>query len=163
MHTQFQLVGRTLVIVILILGVASILVTFPMIRQLGTSLLASAGIAGLVLGLAARPTIENLVAGLQLAFSRPISLDDVVVIQEEWGRIEEITATYVVVRIWDQRRLIVPFSWILQQPFQNWTRVNADILGSVYSRSGAPRGTRGHSEKLGQVGSTCLPASSNRR
>lgn len=132
MHTQFRLLRRTLMIVIIIIGVASILMTFPMIRQLGTSLLASAGIAGLVLGLAARPTIENIVAGLQLAFSKPITLDDVVVIQGEWGRIEEITATYVVVRIWDQRRLIVPFSWILQQPFQNWTRVNADILGSIY-------------------------------
>jgi len=132
MHTQFRLLRRTLMIAIFIIGVASILMTFPMIRQLGTSLLASAGIAGLVLGLAARPTIENMVAGLQIAFTKPITLDDVVVIQGEWGRIEEITATYVVVRIWDQRRLIVPFSWILQQPFQNWTRVNADILGSVY-------------------------------
>lgn len=132
LHTQFRLVGRTLDFVIVFIGVASILMTFPTIRQLGTSLLASAGIAGLVMGLAARPTIENMVAGLQLAFTKPITLDDVVVIQGEWGRIEEITATYVVVRIWDQRRLIVPFSWILQQPFQNWTRVNADIIGTVF-------------------------------
>jgi small-conductance mechanosensitive channel len=132
LHTQFRIMRRTLITVVIIIGSAAILMTFPTVRQLGTSLLASAGIAGLVLGLAARPTIENLVAGMQLAFTKPVTIDDVVVIQGEWGRIEEITATYVVVRIWDQRRLVVPFSWILQQPFQNWTRTTADILGTIY-------------------------------
>jgi small-conductance mechanosensitive channel len=132
LHTQFRIIGRTLDIVILVIGAAAILMTFPMVRQLGTSLLASAGIAGLAIGLAARPMLENLIAGLQLAAAQPISLDDVVIIEGEWGRIEEITATYVVVRIWDQRRLIVPFSHILSRPFQNWTRKNSEILGTVF-------------------------------
>jgi small-conductance mechanosensitive channel len=132
MHTQFRIIRRTLIFVLMVIGGAAILMTFPTIRQFGTSLLASAGIAGLIVGLAARPAIENLIAGIQLAITQPITLDDVVVIQGEWGRIEEITATYVVVRIWDQRRLIVPFTWILQQPFTNWTRTTADILGTVF-------------------------------
>ncbi|MHC4943555.1 MAG: mechanosensitive ion channel family protein [Planctomycetota bacterium] len=131
MHTQLRIISRTLIWVVLIIGLATLLMTFPKVRQLGTSLLASAGIAGLILGLASRPFLENLIAGLQLAFSAPVNLDDVVIIEGEWGRIEEITTTYVVVGIWDQRRLIVPFSWILQKPFQNWTRQTADILGTV--------------------------------
>jgi small-conductance mechanosensitive channel len=108
------------------------LMTFPQIRQLGASLLASAGVAGIVLGLAARPTISNFIAGLQIALTQAIRLDDVVIVQGEWGRIEEITTTYVVVRIWDQRRLIVPFSQFIDQPFQNWTRTGAEILGTVF-------------------------------
>jgi small-conductance mechanosensitive channel len=131
MHTQLRIISRTLTWGILIIGLATLLMTFPRVRQLGTSLLASAGIAGLVLGLASRPFLENLIAGLQVAFSAPINLDDVVIIEGEWGKIEEITTTYVVVAIWDQRRLIIPFSWILQKPFQNWTRKTADILGTV--------------------------------
>ncbi|MFG0283630.1 MAG: mechanosensitive ion channel family protein, partial [Phycisphaerales bacterium JB039] len=100
-------------------------------RPVGASILASAGIAGLVVALAARPTLENIFAGLQLAFTEPIRIDDVVIIAGEWGRIEEITSTYVVVKVWDERRLIVPFSKFLQEPFQNWTRTTADILGTV--------------------------------
>lgn len=132
LHTQYRIIGRTLDIVIIVIGASAILMTFPTVRQLGTSLLASAGIAGLAIGLAARPMLENLIAGLQLAASQPITLDDVVIIEGEWGRIEEITATYVVVRIWDQRRLIVPFSHILSKPFQNWTRKNSEIMGTVF-------------------------------
>ena len=105
--------------------------TFPAVRHLGAGLLASAGIVGLVIGIAARPTVETIIAGVQLALTEPIRLDDVVIVEGEWGRIEEITATYIVVRIWDDRRLIVPVTHFLQQPFQNWTRVTADLLGQV--------------------------------
>jgi small-conductance mechanosensitive channel len=106
--------------------------TFPAARQIGTSILASAGIAGIAVGLAARPVIENLLAGLQIAFTQPLRLDDVVIIDDEWGRVEEITSTFVVVRIWDQRRLIVPLSKVISESFQNWTRRSADIMGTVF-------------------------------
>ncbi|MEQ8663688.1 MAG: mechanosensitive ion channel [Gammaproteobacteria bacterium] len=131
-HTQVQVLERTLVTVIVVIGVAAALMSFPRIREIGASLLVSAGVAGLAIGLAARPVLENLIAGLQLAFTQPIRVDDVVIIEGEWGRIEEITATYVVVRIWDDRRLIVPFAHFISQPFQNWTRRTADILGTVF-------------------------------
>jgi len=131
-HTQTKVLSRTVMIVVGVIGVAAALMTFPSIRQLGASLLASAGLAGLVVGLAARPTLGNLVAGLQIALTQPIRLDDVVIVEGEWGRIEEITATYVVVRIWDQRRLIVPLEHFINNPFQNWTRISADILGTIF-------------------------------
>jgi len=131
-QTQTRVVSRTIMILVGGIGFATILMTFPPIRQIGASLLASAGIAGLIAGLAARPTISNLIAGLQIALTQPIRLDDVVVIDGEWGRIEEITSTYVVVRVWDQRRLIVPLQQVIDSSFQNWTRSSANILGSVY-------------------------------
>ena len=131
-HTQIRVIERIVAALVVIIGVAAMLMTFPQIRQLGASLLASAGIAGIVLGLAARPTLSNFIAGLQIALTQPIRLDDVVIVQGEWGRIEEITATYVVVRIWDERRLIVPFSQFIEQTFQNWTRTSAEILGTVF-------------------------------
>jgi small-conductance mechanosensitive channel len=106
--------------------------TFPSVRQIGASLLASAGVAGLVAGIAARPVLGNLIAGLQIALSQPIRLDDVVVIQGEWGRVEEITGTYVSIRIWDQRRLIVPLQWFIENPFTNWTRNSSQIIGTVF-------------------------------
>jgi small-conductance mechanosensitive channel len=101
------------------------------VRELGTSLLASAGIAGLIIGLAAQKSISNLLAGFQIAFTQPIRIDNVVVVENEWGRIEEITLTYVVVVIWDSRRLVLPISYFIEKPFQNWTRVSSDILGAV--------------------------------
>ena len=131
-HTQIRVIERVVSALVVMIGVAAMLMTFPQIRQLGASLLASAGIAGIVLGMAARPTISNFIAGLQIALTQPIRLDDVVIVQGEWGRIEEITTTYVVVRIWDQRRLIVPFSQFIEQSFQNWTRTGAEILGTVF-------------------------------
>ncbi len=132
MHTQMMVLERVVIGTVVVVGVAAALMTFPRVRDVGTSLLVSAGFAGLALGLAARPVLENLIAGLQLAFTQPIRVDDVVVVEGEWGRIEEITATYVVVRIWDDRRLIVPFSHFISRPFQNWTRSTADILGTVF-------------------------------
>jgi small-conductance mechanosensitive channel len=102
------------------------------VRQLGTAILASAGIIGVVVGMAAQRTISTFIAGLQIAFTQPIRVDDVVIVENEWGRIEEITLTYVVVRIWDLRRLVVPITYFIEKPFQNWTRVTADILGTVF-------------------------------
>ncbi len=131
-HTQARVLARSVMVVIVIFGLGAALMTFPNVRQIGASLLASAGVAGLVAGIAARPVLGNLIAGLQIALSQPIRLDDVVVIQGEWGRIEEITGTYVSVRIWDQRRLIVPLQWFIENPFTNWTRSSSQIIGTVF-------------------------------
>ncbi len=130
-HTQVNMLRRIVIVVILAIGFAAILMTFDKVRQLGTAILASAGIAGIVLGLAAQKTLGNLIAGLQIAFTQPIRIDDVVIVEGEWGRIEDITLTYVVVKIWDLRRLVVPITYFVEHPFQNWTRVNADLLGTV--------------------------------
>jgi small-conductance mechanosensitive channel len=105
--------------------------TFEAGRAIGASILASAGIAALVLGIAARPAAENLIAALRVAITEPIHIDDVVIVEGEWGKIEEITSTYVVVRIWDRRRLIVPLGYFLEKPFQNWTRSGTDLLAQV--------------------------------
>jgi small-conductance mechanosensitive channel len=123
---------RFVTTIILVVATAIMLMTFSAIRHLGTSILASAGIAGLIAGIAARPVLSNLLAGVQIALTGPIHIDDVVVVEGEWGRIEEISRTYVVVRIWDLRRLILPLTYFIEKPFQNWTRVTADILGTVY-------------------------------
>jgi len=131
-HTQVNVLRRIAVAVIITVMVAAILMTFPRVRQLGTAILASAGIAGIVLGLAAQKTLGNLIAGLQIAFTQPMRIDDVVIVEGEWGRIEEITLMYVVVRIWDLRRLVVPITYFIEHPFQNWTRVTADVLGTVF-------------------------------
>lgn len=130
-QTQSKVLSRTIMAVIVLLGSGAALMTMPFLRQIGTSLLASAGVAGLVVGFAAKPVLGNLLAGLQLAMTQPIRLQDVVIVQGEWGVIEEITGTYVVVRIWDQRRMIVPLQWFIENPFQNWTRTTSDILGTV--------------------------------
>lgn len=129
--TQTRVLARTGMFVAGLFGVAAALMTFPAVRALGASLLASAGVAGLVVGLAARPVLSNLLAGLQIALAQPIRLDDVVIVEGEFGRIEEITGTYVVMRLWDERRLVVPLQWFIEHPFQNWTRASARIIGSV--------------------------------
>ena len=130
--TQARVLGRTATVVLILVGFAAALMTIPGVRQIGTSLLASAGVAGLAVGLAAKPVLSNLIAGLQIAITQPIRLDDVVIVEGEWGRIEEITGTYVVVRIWDERRLVVPLNWFIENPFQNWTRTSAQLIGTVY-------------------------------
>jgi hypothetical protein len=127
-----RVLGRTATALLVLLGLAAALMTVPGVRQVGTSLLASAGVVGLAVGLAAKPVLSNLIAGLQIALTQPIRLDDVVIIEGEWGRIEEITGSYVVVRIWDQRRLVVPLNWFIEHPFQNWTRTNAELIGTVF-------------------------------
>lgn len=131
-QTQTRVLARCLMFLAFVIGTALVLMTFPGIRTIGTSLLASAGLAGIVAGVAARPVLTNLIAGLQIALSQPIRLDDVLIIQGEWGRVEEITSTYVVVSLWDQRRLIVPLQWFIENPFQNWTRHDANITGTVF-------------------------------
>ncbi|MDE1920928.1 MAG: mechanosensitive ion channel [Candidatus Omnitrophica bacterium] len=132
MFTQIRVIGRIINILIVFLTFAIMVMTFNEARQVGLSLLASAGILGVVLGFAAQKTLGNLMAGIQIAFAQPIRLDDVVIVENEWGWIEEITLTYVVVRIWDLRRLILPISYFVEKPFQNWTRVSADLLGTVF-------------------------------
>jgi small-conductance mechanosensitive channel len=131
-YTQLQVVHRIAVAVILIVGISSGLMTFDRIRQVGVSILASAGILGVILGFAAQKSIATMFAGIQIAITQPIRLDDVVIVEGEWGRIEEITLTYVVVRIWDLRRLVVPITHFIEKPFQNWTRISADLLGTVF-------------------------------
>lgn len=131
-YTQIRVIGHIITVAIILLSVAFILMTFPKVRQIGVSLLASAGILGIIIGFAAQKTLGNFIAGIQIAITQPIRLDDVVIVENEWGWIEEITLTYVVVRIWDLRRLIVPISHFIEEPFQNWTRTSADILGSVF-------------------------------
>ncbi len=130
-QTQTRVLVRTLSFFVLLFGLAAMLMTFPSARQFGGSLLASAGVAGLAVGFAAKPVLGNLIAGLQIAMTQPIRLDDVVIVENEWGRIEEITGTYVVVRIWDDRRLIVPLQWFIENPFQNWTRSSSSLTGAV--------------------------------
>lgn len=131
-HTQTRMLARTAMFMVLLTGLALMLMTFPGARQFGASLLASAGVVGLVAGIAARPIFSNLIAGLQIALAQPIRLDDVLVVQGEWGRVEEITGTYVVLKIWDERRLVIPLQWFIENPFQNWTRKSADIIGTVF-------------------------------
>lgn len=131
-HTQSRILKRLLTAIIVVLAAGMLLMSIDKFRELGTGILASAGIAGLVVGLAAQKTLGNFIAGIQIAIAQPIRIDDVVIVEGEWGRIEEISLTYVVVRIWDLRRLILPISYFLEKPFQNWTRVSADLLGTVY-------------------------------
>ena len=111
---------------LIIVTVGAALMTFEPVRQYGVSLFASAGVAGLVVGLAARPVLSNLIAGIQLAVTQPIRIEDAVVVENESGRVEEITSTYVVVRLWDMRRMIVPLTYFIEKPFQNWTRESAE-------------------------------------
>jgi len=131
MHTQLRMIANIINVVIVLLTFSFILMTFSEVRHIGVSILASAGIAGIAIGFAAQKTLGNLIAGIQIAVAQPIRLDDVVIIENEWGWIEEITLTFAVVRIWDLRRLVVPISYFLEKPFQNWTRNSADLLGTV--------------------------------
>jgi small-conductance mechanosensitive channel len=130
-RTQVVVLNRVTVVVISIIAIAAMLMTFSQVRALGASLLASAGIVGIIAGTASRPLLGNLVAGIQLAFTEPVRLDDVVVVEGEWGRIEELTLTYVVVRLWDLRRRIVPISQFVEKSFENWTRSTSQIVGAA--------------------------------
>lgn len=129
--TKFAVLRRVWLGLVIVCTAGAIFMTFPSIRQLGAGLLASAGVAGIIIGVAARPTVETLIASVQIAITEPIALDDVVIVEGEWGKIEEIRPTYVVVRIWDDRRLIVPLTYFINQTFQNWTRTKSELLGSV--------------------------------
>ncbi|HEY1737042.1 MAG TPA: mechanosensitive ion channel family protein, partial [Methylovirgula sp.] len=129
--TQVRVLRRVADTVVLIITIAVALMTFPEVRQFGVSLIASAGVAGILLGLAARPVLANLIAGVQIAITQPIRIGDAVVVEGEWGWIEEISGTYVVIQIWDWRRLVVPISYFLEKPFQNWTRTSSQIIGTT--------------------------------
>ncbi len=130
-QTQTRVLARSAMALLVVVGTGLALMTFPALQRLGTSLLAAGGLAGIAAGFAAKPILSNLLAGLQIALTQPIRLDDVVIVQNEWGRIDEITGTYVVVGLWDQRRLILPLQWFIENPFQNWTRHSAELLGNV--------------------------------
>ncbi|BAN33870.1 hypothetical protein SCD_n00020 [Sulfuricella denitrificans skB26] len=130
--TQVHIISKVVYSVITIFTIASILMLFQEVRQFGANILASAGVLGIILGFAAQKTISNLFAGFQVAITQPIRLDDVVIVEGEWGRVEEITLTYVTIHIWDDRRLVVPLGYFIEKPFQNWTRVSAQLLGSVF-------------------------------
>lgn len=130
--TQIKVLRKIIIFVIILLAIAAMLTTFSKVRALGASILASAGIVSIVAGLAARPAVSNLFSGIQLAIAQPIRIDDVVVVNNEWGRIEEITLTYVVVKVWDLRRLILPISYFTQNPFENWTHSSAQLVGTIY-------------------------------
>ncbi|PRZ00106.1 mechanosensitive ion channel family protein [Marinilabilia salmonicolor] len=132
MHTQMRVFERIMIFLIVFISLAVALLSFEKIREIGLSLLASAGIAGLILGFAAQKSLSLLLAGFQIAITQPIRLEDAVIVEGEWGWIEEITLTYVVIRIWDKRRLVVPINYFIEKPFQNWTRHSAEIMGTVF-------------------------------
>ncbi|HWU49917.1 MAG TPA: mechanosensitive ion channel family protein [Asticcacaulis sp.] len=131
-HTQIVVVRRIVAFLILLVALAAIFLLFDQLRAIGVSLLASAGVAGIILGFAAQKTLGNLFAGIVIALTQPVRLEDAVIVEGEYGWIEEITLAYVVVRLWDWRRMILPISYLLEKPFQNWTRTSSNIIGSVY-------------------------------
>ncbi|HEV7331190.1 MAG TPA: mechanosensitive ion channel domain-containing protein [Flavisolibacter sp.] len=130
--TQLIYIRRVVIFIIIILAIGAVLLTFDTMRKIGTGLLTGVGIGGIIIGFAAQRSLGNLLAGFQIAFTQPIRIDDEVIVEGEFGRIEELTLTYVVVRIWDNRRLIVPINYFIEKPFQNWTRKSTEILGTVY-------------------------------
>jgi small-conductance mechanosensitive channel len=129
--TQSRIAERIGGAMIVILTLAAMLMTFPAVQQYGVSVLASAGVAGIVLGLALQPMLKNIFAGIQLAITQPIRIDDALIVEGEWGNVEEITSTYVVVKLWDWRRMILPLSYFIETPFQNWTREGSALIGTV--------------------------------
>lgn len=131
-YTQFNILERIIIFIVLVLALGIALMSFEGIREIGVSIFASAGVAGIIIGFSAQKMIGAILAGIQIAIAQPIKIDDVVIVEGEWGRIEQITLTYVVVAIWDKRRLIVPTPYFIDKPFQNWTKTSADILGTVY-------------------------------
>jgi len=129
--TQTRIMERVADLLIVVVAISACMMSFDAVRQYGVSLLASAGVAGIVVGLALQPVLKNLFAGIQLAITQPIRIDDALLVEGEWGRVEEITSTYVVVQLWDWRRLILPLSYFIENPFQNWTRESSALIGTV--------------------------------
>ena len=132
LYTQFNILEKVIVFIIILTSIGLILLSFESIREIGVGIFASAGLAGIILGLSAQKVFGALMAGIQIALTQPFRIDDAVVVEGEWGWIEEINLTYVVVRIWDKRRLVLPSTYFLEKPFQNWTRSSADIIGTVF-------------------------------
>jgi len=131
-RTQLQFIRKVLIGLIIFLAIAVILLSFDNVRKIGAGLLTGVGIGSIIVGLAAQKSLSNFLAGFQIAFTQPIRIDDVLVVEGEWGRVEDITFTYVVVKIWDQRRLILPINYFIEKPFQNWTRTSSEITGTVF-------------------------------
>jgi small-conductance mechanosensitive channel len=130
-NTQIRVLLRSIDVILVLFTVGAALMTFQTVRQYGVSLFASAGVAGIIAGLAARPVFSNLMAGVQLAMTQPIRLEDAVIVENEYGNVEEIGSTYVVLRLWDLRRMIVPLTYFIEKPFQNWTRESSTLIGTV--------------------------------
>ncbi|MGB7395605.1 MAG: mechanosensitive ion channel domain-containing protein [Pricia sp.] len=130
--TQFNILERIIIFILIVFAIGIALMSFESIREIGVSIFASAGVAGIIIGLSAQKMIGTILAGIQIAIAQPIKIDDVVIVEGEWGRIEKIMLTYVVVAIWDKRRLIVPTTYFIEKPFQNWTKSSSDILGTVF-------------------------------
>lgn len=131
-HTQIDILEKIIIFIIIMMAIGLILLSFESIKKFGVGLFASAGVAGIILGLSAQKVVGALLAGIQIAITQPFRIEDAVVVEGEWGWIEEINLTYVVVRLWDKRRLVLPASYFLEKPFQNWTRTSADIIGTVF-------------------------------
>lgn len=131
-RTQLQFIRKFLISLIVVVTISIILLSFESMRKVGAGLLTGVGIGGIIIGFAAQKSLGNLLAGFQIAFTQPIRIDDVLIVEGEWGRVEEITLTYVVINIWDQRRLILPITYFIEKPFQNWTRVSSELLGTVF-------------------------------
>lgn len=131
-RTQIQFIRKVLVAVVIVVTVAIVLLSFDNMQKIGTGLLTGVGLGGIIIGFAAQKSIGNLLAGFEIAFTQPFRIDDVLIVEGEWGRVEEINLTYVVVNIWDKRRLVLPIQYFIEKPFQNWTRTTAEILGIVY-------------------------------
>lgn len=131
-RTQIVFIRKLLVSIIILVALAIVLLSFENMRKIGAGLLTGVGIGGIIIGFAAQKSLGNLLAGFQIAFTQPIRMDDVLVVEGEWGRVEEINLTYVVVAIWDKRRLVLPINYFIEKPFQNWTRTTAEILGTVF-------------------------------
>jgi len=130
--TQTRILQKVSKVVIAMLTLGLALMTIAGFRQWGVSLLASAGVVGIIAGLALQPVLTNLLAGIQIAMTQPIRIDDALIVEGEWGTVEEITSTYVVVKLWDWRRMVLPLTYFIQKPFQNWTRENARLIGTAF-------------------------------
>ena len=132
LHTQINLLEKVIVFVIILIAVGLMLISIDSIKEIGIGIFASAGVVGIIVGLSAQKIVGAVLAGIQIAITQPFRIDDAVVVENEWGWIEEINLTYIVVRLWDKRRLVLPSSYFLEKPFQNWTKTTADILGTVF-------------------------------
>lgn len=132
LHTQINLLEKVIIFIVVLITIGLILISFDGIKKIGIGIFASAGVLGIIVGLSAQKIVGAVLAGIQIAITQPFRIDDAVVVENEWGWIEEINLTYVVVRIWDKRRLVLPTSYFLEKPFQNWTRTTADIIGTVF-------------------------------
>ena len=150
-RTQLQFIRKLLITIIIIITTAIVLLSFESMRKIGAGLLTGVGIGGIIIGFAAQKSLGNLLAGFQIAFTQPMRIDDVLIVEGEWGRVEEITLTYVVVNIWDKRRLVLPIQYFIEKPFQNWTRTTAEILGTVFIYTDFTMNVQALREKLSEL------------